>query len=55
LGNLPPEYEIEIEELEIALRHIQNFDPIGIGARSPQECLALQMKALPAAAIKRWH
>ena len=44
---LPPEYEIEIEELEIALRHIQNFDPIGIGARSPKECLALQMKALP--------
>lgn len=43
---LPPEYEIEIEELEIALRLIQNFDPVGIGARSPQECLALQMKAL---------
>ena len=44
---LPPEYDIEIEELEIALRHIQNFDPIGIGARSPQECLALQLKAMP--------
>ena len=40
---LPPEYEIEIEELDIALRLIQNFDPIGIGARSPQECLALQL------------
>jgi RNA polymerase sigma-54 factor len=37
---LPPEYEIEIEELDIALRLIQNFDPIGIGARNPQECLA---------------
>ena len=44
---LPPEYEIEPEELEIALRHIQSFDPTGIGARSPQECLALQLKALP--------
>ena len=44
---LPPEYEIELEELEIALRHIQSFDPTGIGARSPQECLALQLKALP--------
>ena len=42
---LPPEFEIEIEELEIALRHIQNFDPIGIGARSPQECLGLQLRA----------
>ena len=47
---LPAEYEIEIEELEIALRHIQNFDPIGIGARSPKECLALQMKVLPISA-----
>ncbi|WP_153147033.1 RNA polymerase factor sigma-54 [Dechloromonas sp. H13] len=45
---LPPEYEIEPEELEIALRHIQSFDPTGIGARSPQECLALQLRARPA-------
>lgn len=44
---LPPEYEIELEELEIALRHIQNFDPTGIGARNLQECLALQLKAEP--------
>lgn len=43
---LPPEYEIEPEELEIALRHIQNFDPVGIGARSPKECLSLQLRAL---------
>lgn len=47
---LPAEYEIEIEELEIALRHIQNFDPVGIGARSPKECLTLQMKVLPISA-----
>jgi RNA polymerase sigma-54 factor len=45
---LPPEYEIEPEELEIALHHIQNFDPIGIGARSPKECLSLQLRARPA-------
>ncbi len=44
---LPPEYEVEIEELEIALHHVQHFDPTGIGARSPRECLALQLKALP--------
>ena len=44
---LPPEYEIEPEELEIALHHIQHFDPVGIGARSPQECLSLQLRALP--------
>lgn len=49
---LPPEYEIEIEELDIALCLIQNFDPIGIGARNPQECLALQLRALPADEIR---
>ncbi len=47
LEGLPPEYEIELEDLEIALCHIQSFEPTGIGARSPQECLALQLKALP--------
>ncbi|MGV0949977.1 MAG: RNA polymerase factor sigma-54 [Azonexus sp.] len=50
LETLPPEYEIELEELEIALRHIQSFDPTGIGARSPQECLALQLKSMPGCA-----
>ncbi|MDR0776599.1 MAG: RNA polymerase factor sigma-54 [Azonexus sp.] len=47
LETLPPEYEIELDELEIALRHIQNFDPTGIGARNPRECLVLQLKARP--------
>lgn len=47
LETLPAEYEIELEELEIALRHIQSFDPTGIGARNPGECLALQLRALP--------
>jgi RNA polymerase sigma-54 factor len=32
------------EELAIALRHLQHFDPPGIGARSPQECLNLQLQ-----------
>jgi RNA polymerase sigma-54 factor len=49
---LPPDYEIEIEELDIALRLIQSFDPIGIGARSPQECLALQLKAQAAEPLR---
>ncbi len=40
---LPPEYEIELDDLQIALKHLQNLDPAGIGARSPQECLALQL------------
>ena len=44
---LPPELEIEPEELQIALRHLQNLDPTGVGARNAQECLALQLEALP--------
>ena len=46
--SLPPELEIDPDELQIALRHLQNFDPTGVGARSAQECLVLQLKALPA-------
>lgn len=32
-----------LEELSIGLRHLQHLDPAGIGARSPQECLGLQL------------
>ncbi|MDD5175179.1 MAG: RNA polymerase factor sigma-54 [Sterolibacterium sp.] len=41
-----------LEELHIALRHLQNFDPLGIGARSPQECLALQLENQEASPIR---
>ena len=44
---LPAELEIEPEELQIALKHLQYFDPTGVGARNAQECLALQLEALP--------
>jgi len=40
------EREELLEELAIALRHLQNFDPPGIGARSPRECLELQLASL---------
>ena len=42
--------EALLEELGIALRHLQNLDPPGIGARNAQECLSLQLKCLPASA-----
>ena len=45
---LPPEAEVDLDDLSIALRHVQNLEPVGIGARSPQECLALQLRTLPA-------
>src|SRR5689334_6690244 len=44
---LPPEAEAAPEELSIALRHLQNFEPAGGGARSPAECLCLQLRNLP--------
>lgn len=49
---LPAELEIEREELQIALKHLQNFDPTGVGARNAPECLALQLDALPADATQ---
>jgi RNA polymerase sigma-54 factor len=38
------EAELEAEELAIALRHLQNLEPAGVGARSPGECLCLQLR-----------
>jgi len=39
---------IEPEELQIGLNYLQSFEPAGVGARDLAECLALQLKALPA-------
>jgi len=50
--SLPPELEIEPEELQIALKHLQCFDPTGVGARNAPECLALQLEALPVDATR---
>jgi RNA polymerase sigma-54 factor len=48
---LPPQLsedpEALAEELKIALCHLQQLEPAGVGARSPAECLTLQLKALP--------
>ncbi|MDK9723792.1 MAG: RNA polymerase factor sigma-54 [Sterolibacteriaceae bacterium MAG5] len=46
------EREELLEELAIALRHLQNLDPPGIGARSPQECLSLQLINEPASPVR---
>jgi len=40
--NLP----VEIDEIEAVLHQIQNYDPLGVGARDLAECLRLQMKVL---------
>ena len=43
---LPAELEVEPEELAVALKQLQNLDPTGVGARTPAECLELQLEAL---------
>jgi RNA polymerase sigma-54 factor len=50
---LPAEAEAGMEELTIALRHLQHFEPAGVGARSPGECLCLQLRTLPDDAVRR--
>ncbi|MHB1374498.1 MAG: RNA polymerase factor sigma-54 [Thauera sp.] len=49
---LPPESGVDLDELMIALHHVHNLEPAGIGARSPQECLALQLRTLPETPIR---
>ncbi|MFZ6760299.1 RNA polymerase factor sigma-54 [Undibacterium sp. Ji50W] len=46
-ASLPLELCVEPEELAFALNMLQSFDPAGVGARTPSECLALQIKRLP--------
>ncbi len=45
--DIDPE-EIEMSELEVVLKRVQNFDPAGVAARDLAECLSLQLRALPA-------
>jgi RNA polymerase sigma-54 factor len=42
-----PELEIDLAEIEAVLHQVQNFDPIGIGARDLCECLSIQLRQCP--------
>ncbi|MDD5295783.1 MAG: RNA polymerase factor sigma-54 [Rhodocyclaceae bacterium] len=50
---LPPELGVELDDLQIALKYLQNLDPSGVGARSPSECLALQLMNLPETPVQQ--
>ncbi len=39
--------ELRIEEVEAVLHRIQSFDPAGVAARDPRECLLIQLQQLP--------
>jgi RNA polymerase sigma-54 factor len=41
--------EHPLEELKIALKHVQHMEPAGVGARSLGECLEIQLRLLPVA------
>lgn len=43
---LPPELEININDLEAALFSLQQLDPPGVGSRNLKECLIIQLQAL---------
>lgn len=46
-ARLPEELGIELEELSVALKMLQSFDPAGVGARNASECLAIQIRRFP--------
>ncbi len=45
--------EVQMEEMEAVLHRIQCFDPPGVAARDPRECLLLQLSQLPAETLRR--
>jgi RNA polymerase sigma-54 factor len=50
---LPAETEVDREDLQIGLKHLQQLEPPGIGAHDLAECLALQLETLPADTLYR--
>ncbi len=45
--------EVELDEIEAVLHQVQNFDPVGVGARDLRECLMRQLLQFPEE--KRWR
>lgn len=52
-ATLQPNVIVELDEIEAVLHRIQQFDPLGVGARSLEECLSIQMKHVPLSTP--WH
>jgi RNA polymerase sigma-54 factor len=46
-ARLPEELAIDIDELAVALKMLQSFDPAGVGARNASECLSIQIRRFP--------
>ena len=46
LASLRPEIDASLDEVLLVLHRIQQFDPVGVGARDLGECLRLQLRTL---------
>lgn len=46
-ARLPEELGIDIDELRVALKLLQSFEPAGVGARNASECLSIQIRRMP--------
>jgi RNA polymerase sigma-54 factor len=44
LEDIARESNLELEDAEEVLKIVQNFDPLGVGSRNLQECLAIQAR-----------
>ncbi|MEE8342259.1 MAG: RNA polymerase factor sigma-54 [Gammaproteobacteria bacterium] len=42
--DLGDEIDLDVDEVEAVLHHVQHFDPVGVGARDLKECLAIQLR-----------
>ena len=51
----PAEAQVETDDVQAALALLQSFDPPGVGARSPAECLRLQLDLMRRAADPAQH
>jgi RNA polymerase sigma-54 factor len=45
-SRLPEELDIELDELNVALKLLQSFEPAGVGARNASECLSIQIRRM---------
>ena len=39
--------DLDMAEIEAVLRQVQNFDPVGVGARDLRECILIQLNCMP--------
>ncbi len=46
IESISDDYEVDPDEVEAVLHRIQNFDPVGVGARDLRECLLIQLQQL---------